>query len=100
MKVLIISFLTILLIACGDGNNTNGATTNYYSASPNQSYQINTESQNGVESLTLNIVTSTGNILNNAPLTMVGNNSYSFSGNMTGGNITGTLVLKNNQLGI
>ncbi|MCE3268065.1 MAG: hypothetical protein K0R49_317 [Burkholderiales bacterium] len=98
MRLLVIFLISILLISCGDGN-TNNSTTNYYSASPNSYYQIITESQNGVESLALSITTSTGNILDNVPLTITGLNTYSF-GDSTTGDSNGTLILKNNQMAI
>lgn len=100
MKLFFIVLLTTLLVACGDGTNSNVTTTNYYSASPNLSYQINTESSNGVQSASLTITASTGDILDNAPLTLTGINTYTFNESSSGSSITGSLVLKNNQMGV
>jgi hypothetical protein len=100
MKLLFVLLFSIfLIVSCGDGSSSN-STTNYYSASSNLYYQINTSSESGVESLALSVVATTGNLLNNAPLTLSGDNSYTFSGGNMGNNISGNLVLKNSQMGI
>ncbi|MCC2624335.1 MAG: hypothetical protein K0R14_208 [Burkholderiales bacterium] len=100
MKLLFILFFSIfLIVSCGDGSSSS-SNTNYYSASSNLYYEINTSNESGVESLALSVVATTGNLLNNVPLTLSGNNSYTFNGGNTGSNISGSLVLKNNQMGI
>lgn len=91
----ILMSLNISLTACGSGSfNTNG--TNYYSASSTAFYQI--ESQSG-ESAILNIITSNGNKLSNVPLTLTAS-GYSFSTTINNDQVNGTIVLKNNLMGI
>jgi hypothetical protein len=95
MKFLSILLMIIIISACGGGSNNNGSTS-YYSASSATYYQI--ESQNN-ESFVLNIVNTGGNSINNIPLvqTSIG---FTFASTNSGNNLTGSIVIKNNLMGI
>lgn len=96
MKLFIIFTLLILLCACGSGNNNSSGTANYYSASSTAYYQI--ESKNN-ESFILNIITNSGNNINNIPLIQT-SNGYTFASKNSGNNLMGTIIIRNSLLGI
>ena len=96
MKLLGILALCILVNACGAGDDNHNGGNSYYSASSTTYYQIESQSN---ESFVLNIVTNSGNSIDNIPLVETVN-GYTFTSIVNGNNLTGTIVIKNNLLGI
>ncbi len=83
----------ISISGCGDGQNSEA--TNYYSASFDTYYQI----ESSESSYSFNIVSSSGNSLVNVPLTTT-SNGYTFSASYNGQSATGNIVINNGQMGI
>lgn len=95
---LLLTIVTICLLvsACGAGDDSNNGGNSYYSASATTYYQIESKDN---ESFILNIVTNSGNSIKNIPL-IPSQNGYTFAGIINGNNLAGSIVIKNNLLGI
>src|SRR3990167_10046629 len=97
--ILLFSSVVILITGCGTGDATN-TSTNYYSASANSYYQIESSSNNNESTTyTLSIITTSGDTVTNIPLTTT-STGYTFSSTINGVQSTGTIVISGGQMGL